>query len=76
MSTIVLLSPGTPVQIIPFAGCDNDTGKIVKSCAHTCCEVPTPSCEEYEVEYDFKSCTNCRRVVSTFCRFELVDLAP
>lgn len=76
MSTIILLAPGTPVQIIPLAGCDNDTGKIVKSCAQTCCENSIPPCEEYEVEYEFKACTSCRRVVSTFCRSELIDLAP
>ena len=75
MATYLVLTPGTNVDIIPNLGCDNSTGVIVGVCLEKCCDQTTGEfCEVYEVQYDFKACTNCRRVVSKYCRSELVEL--
>ena len=74
MATFAVLTPGTNVQILPNSGCDNEVGIIVKACLDKCCETANEFCESYEVQYEFKSCTYCRRVVSKYCRSELVEI--
>lgn len=78
MPNFNVLTPGTKVQIVPFAGCENEnSGVIIQSCLDKCCQDATgnmPFCEKYVVEYDFKACTNCSKQTSTFCRSDLIEI--
>ena len=77
MASHLVMTPGTLVQIVPNIGCDNEIGVIVEVCLEGCCDSTAanqPWCESYKVQYEFKSCTYCMRVVAEYCRSELIEV--
>ena len=75
MAPILVLTPGTNVEIVPFTGCDNSTGIIIETKLRRCCESATNMyCLEYLVRYQFQACTSCSYQETWFCSQDIVEI--